>query len=194
MSEYICCIEMGPTTHSVWVFVRLCISIWNRGERLMFYQCLFPFSNPLTKWLFFVFTWLANCTIEFIASCDANDKKRRQCQWSHHTGMPKTSTNVWEYMSVCVKIANIPLKMWQNIFLSLNQSGISRALSFTFYIIVIRNKYTEPWCEFIRNAHACLHAYFYMFALAAAAHDSIHFGTYTQQYGTSPNELVYICL
>lgn len=74
MSEYICCIEMGPTTHSVWVFVRLCISIWNRGERLMFYQCLFPFSNPLTKWLFFVFTWLANCTIEFIASCDANDK------------------------------------------------------------------------------------------------------------------------
>lgn len=45
MSAYICCIEMEPTTHSVWVFVRLCISIWNRGERLMFYQSVSIFKS-----------------------------------------------------------------------------------------------------------------------------------------------------
>lgn len=99
---------------------------------------------------------------------------------------------------LCVEIENILLKMWQTFFsivsisffiLSLsffNKLLCSSALFFTFcssfemniYIYVKRER-KRAWCEFIRNAHACLHAYFYVFALARQLHDSILFGTYT---------------
>lgn len=137
--------------------VCMCISIRIAGEPINVLSVTVFICKSIDKMFIFRFHVIVNRTIEFIALCDNDD---------YDDNEPTTCTHLCEiaYFSVWVcnrrrkkNIENILLKLWQTFRLTLFAISV---LCLPHFISSFEINIPNRVREFIRNAHACLHAYF----------------------------------